>query len=209
MDQQPPPAPDPVEGPPPRAPGSDTTPPPSASPVPPAPAPLPSMPASAQPWQAPPSEAGPAPGVLFASPVSRLVAYILDSILLGVVIVILSVVLVGFLAAGSAGTDTMSGAQVGTTFIWLFVVLLVSLLYFPWFWARGGQTPGMKLLHIRVVRDADGGPIGWGTAMMRLLGYWINGIVLYIGFAWILVDKRRRGWHDLIANTVVIEVPRG
>jgi len=56
-----------------------------------------------------------------------------------------------------------------------------------------------------VVRDADGGPVSGGTAFARLLGYWVNQVVFYIGFIWIFVDKRRRGWHDLIAGTVVIE----
>ncbi len=63
----------------------------------------------------------------------------------------------------------------------------------------------MRLLHIRVVRDVDGGPISWGSAILRLIGYWVNSAVFYIGFIWIFVDKRRRGWHDLIAGTVVIE----
>jgi uncharacterized RDD family membrane protein YckC len=31
--------------------------------------------------------------------------------------------------------------------------------------------------------------------------------VLYLGYIWILIDKRRRGWHDLIAGAVVIKFP--
>ena len=65
----------------------------------------------------------------------------------------------------------------------------------------------MRVFRLRVVRDRDGGPISGGQASLRLLGYWVNGIVFYIGFAWILIDARRRGWHDLIASTVVIEDP--
>jgi len=42
-------------------------------------------------------------------------------------------------------------------------------------------------------------------ALMRLLGYWINGFVFYIGFAWVLIDNRRRGWHDIVGGTVVIQ----
>ena len=80
-----------------------------------------------------------------------------------------------------------------------------NLVYFPWFWARGGQTPGMRLMAIRVVRDADGGPVSLGAAILRLIGYWINNLTFYIGFAWILVDKRRRGWHDLLAGTCVVD----
>jgi uncharacterized RDD family membrane protein YckC len=84
---------------------------------------------------------------------------------------------------------------------------LIGLLYFPFFWARGGQTLGMKPFGLRVVRDRDGGRIGWGTALLRLVGLWVAAAVMYIGFIWIFVDKRRRGWQDLIAGTVVIKRP--
>lgn len=157
-------------------------------------------------WQAPPEEQGPAPGVRFAGHGARLIAYILDSIVLGIVIVVLSFVFVAF-AIGTAASDSM-GAMAGGLFLFVILILVVSFAYFPFFWARGGQTPGMMPFRIRIVRDADGGPITGGQAVMRFVGYWINSIVFYVGFAWILVDRRRRGWHDLIAGTVVIEDPR-
>jgi uncharacterized RDD family membrane protein YckC len=87
----------------------------------------------------------------------------------------------------------------------VIAVFAVSIGYFPWFWARSGATPGMTAMGLRVVRDRDGGPISGGQAILRLIGYVINGLVLYLGFIWIFVDKRRRGWHDLIAGTVVIK----
>ena len=91
----------------------------------------------------------------------------------------------------------------------VFVVIgtIIALLYFPFFWARGGQTPGMRPFDLRVVRDSDGSRIGWGTAFLRLIGLWVAGAVFYIGYIWIFVDKRRRGWQDLIAGTVVIKQP--
>jgi uncharacterized RDD family membrane protein YckC len=82
---------------------------------------------------------------------------------------------------------------------------VVTLGYFPWFWVRDGATPGMKMQNLRVVRDADGGPLSVGQAILRLIGYWVSGAVFYLGFIWIFIDKRRRGWHDLIAGTVVIK----
>ena len=45
-----------------------------------------------------------------------------------------------------------------------------------------------------------------GSALLRLLGlYVIDGLVFYLGFIWIFVDKRKRCWHDLIAGTVVVK----
>jgi uncharacterized RDD family membrane protein YckC len=82
-------------------------------------------------------------------------------------------------------------------------------LYFPFFWQKSGQTPAMKMMGIKVVRDADGGPIGWGSAILRLIGYWVSAAVFYIGYIWIFVDKRQRGWHDLLAGTVVVKAPVG
>ena len=143
---------------------------------------------------------GPAPGVNYASAGSRLVAYIVDGIVLFVVFIVLTIVL-GVLAAGS-GSDSAVG---GAVLLYLLVVFIISIAYFPWFWAHGGATPGMKMLHIRVVREQDGGPVSGGSAVLRLIGYWINSIVFYIGFIWILIDSHRQGWHDKIAGTVVIE----
>ena len=85
--------------------------------------------------------------------------------------------------------------------------ILLGVLYFPFFWQRDGQTPGMSVFGIRVVRDADGGPVDWLHAILRFIGYGINSIIfgLPIGWLWVFVDKRRRGWMDLIGSTVVVK----
>jgi uncharacterized RDD family membrane protein YckC len=163
---------------------------------PPAPAPPPVN------WQAPTVDAGPAPGVRFAGYGARLVAYIVDGIVLSVVFLSFTIVFM----AGAFAADS-PGAAIGGGLLFFAALLVVSLAYFPWFWTRGGQTPGMKVFHIRVVRDADGGPISGTSAILRLVGFWVSSTVFYLGFIWIFLDQRRRGWHDLIAGTVVIEQP--
>ena len=166
-------------------------------------------------WQTPPESVGPAPGVRFAGHGARLGAYILDGILIGVFVtafvLVLAVVLFGTLDwSVDANGDLMFGdeaAAVGSILLFTAGSMLISflaMLYFPFCWARGGQTLGMRVAGIRVVSDRDGSRIGWGAAILRLIGWWVSGAVFYIGFAWILIDKRRRGWHDLIAGTCVI-----
>ena len=171
------------------------------------PAPLPTPPPGYSPppmaWQAPEIETGPAPGVRFASPASRLLAYIVDVLILGVITVVISIVLFTVIGLAAANDNSAIAALGGLT--WFGIVVVLSLAYFPYYWRKTGQTPGMKMFRLRVVRDVDGGPISGTAAVLRLLGYWVNQAVLYIGFIWIFVDKRRRGWHDLIAGTVVIE----
>jgi uncharacterized RDD family membrane protein YckC len=162
-------------------------------------------PSSAPPshWQAPEYVPGPAPGYEFGGPGERLVAYIVDVLISGCVvigIVILAGLVVGAGAVGGSGLV----AGLGVLVI-LVAVFVVPLAYFPYFWARSGQTPGMKMFGLQVVRDSDGGPIGGGTAILRLVGYWVSGVVFYLGYIWIFIDKRKRGWHDLIAGTVVVK----
>jgi uncharacterized RDD family membrane protein YckC len=80
--------------------------------------------------------------------------------------------------------------------------VLFAVVYFTAFWVLAGQTPGMSMTGLRVVRT-DGKPVGIGTAILRFIAYAISAI-LFLGFIWILFDKRRQGWHDKIARTYVI-----
>ena len=184
-----------------------STPEPSPAAPPPA-APPPPPPAAAAPpptsWEAPADlDVGPAPGWVFGGAGERLVAYIIDIVITGVIVI--AIALIGGLIIG-AGAASNSGFLAGTgAIVLLFALIIVPLAYFPWFWARDGATPGMKMFGLHVVRDRDGGPISGGQAILRLIGYWVDGIVFYLGYIWILIDKRKRGWHDLIAGTVVVK----
>ena len=158
-------------------------------------------------WEPPTEEVGPAPGSKFAPHGGRFLAYILDGLIVTAILIVmtiaLSLVLVGM---GRSGSDSATAAvAVVGTILYVIGVLLVTLAYFPYFWAKSGQTPGMKPFHLYVVRDSDGGKISGAQAFVRLLGYWLSAAVLYLGFVWVFIDTRRRGWHDLIAGTVVVE----
>ena len=154
------------------------------------------MSASGGSWQPPEPEAGPAPGIVFASPGARLVGYIVDLLIQFVAVVVL-----GVMAIVLGAIFFPLGA------ICALLIIAVSIGYFPYFWVQSGQTPGMSMMKIKVVRDADGGPITWGPAILRWIGFWVSTVVFYIGFIWIFVDKRRRGWMDLLGGTVVVAVP--
>ena len=155
-------------------------------------------------WQPPPEQPGPAAGVQFAPHGERLIAYIIDSLIVSVVLFITIGVL--FFAIILPGIRSGAGVALGVPFLLLtLVALIVGFAYFPFFWVRGGQTPGMKAFDLYVVRDRDGGPIDLGQAILRLVGFWIDGIAFYLGFIWVFIDSRRRAWHDLIAGTVVVK----
>jgi uncharacterized RDD family membrane protein YckC len=79
--------------------------------------------------------------------------------------------------------------------------------YFILFWSTTGQTPGMRLMGLRVL-DPGGGHPGIPRSFVRLIGLALCIIPLFAGFLPVLVDDRRRGCHDMLAGTVVVYVER-
>jgi uncharacterized RDD family membrane protein YckC len=146
----------------------------------------------------------PAAGPGLAAPVpyaglgSRAAAFLVDAaivhfaFLLGCAMFILVAGLVGWnpshlLADGIAGVG------------WTVVVAT----YFVWFWTAAGQTPGMRLMRLRIL-DVNGAPPSAGRSVLRLVGAAVAATFLIIGFLPVLVDDRRRALQDFLARTVVV-----
>jgi uncharacterized RDD family membrane protein YckC len=87
-------------------------------------------------------------------------------------------------------------------FYW-FITLFLDMIYFTWFHGSIGQTPGKILLRLHVVQTT-GETMTFGIAFLRWVGYLISKIFLYLGFVWIAFDRKKQGWHDKIAGTVVV-----
>jgi uncharacterized RDD family membrane protein YckC len=85
--------------------------------------------------------------------------------------------------------------------------LLLLLAYHIGFWAWKGTTVGGIICQLRVVR-VDGEPLRWVDALVRGLSSIFSLAVLGLGFLWILKDPDRQAWHDRIAGTYVVKVPR-
>ncbi len=81
--------------------------------------------------------------------------------------------------------------------------VLTGTTYFAGFWAVTGQTPGMRLMHIRVVAR-DGTPPHVARAVLRVVGLVLAIVPVFAGFIPVLVDDRRRGLPDFLAGTVVV-----
>lgn len=71
-------------------------------------------------------------------------------------------------------------------------------------WVRYGATPGKQVIHARIVDATSGQPLGIGQSVLRYFGYFVSCIPLFAGFIWIAFDRRKQGWHDKLANTVVV-----
>jgi uncharacterized RDD family membrane protein YckC len=80
--------------------------------------------------------------------------------------------------------------------------LVVAGGYFTLFWSTAGQTPGMRLMRLRVRRE-NGGGLSLGRAIVRVVGLALAIIPLFAGFLPALFDERRRALPDYLARTVV------
>jgi uncharacterized RDD family membrane protein YckC len=86
-------------------------------------------------------------------------------------------------------------------------IFLLLLAYHIGFWAWKGATVGGIICQLRVIR-VDGAPLSLADALVRGLSSIFSLAVLGIGCLWILRDPERQAWHDKIAGTYVVKVPR-
>lgn len=81
---------------------------------------------------------------------------------------------------------------------------LLPALLIIFFWMKYQATPGKLLFDCDVVDACTGSPLTLAQTILRYLGYFISALPLGLGFLWIIWDKRKQGWHDKIAGTVVV-----
>jgi uncharacterized RDD family membrane protein YckC len=143
----------------------------------------------------------------------RLGAYTVDcTIIFFIFIILVSIASVAFFSGAISGdskdfiadlidTDRLSPVMI---FVWIFYIS-TSIAYFTYFHGATGRTPGKMLLGLQVV-SVNGAPISFGIAFLRAVGYLVSNLLFIfpLGFIWAAFDKRKQGWHDKIAGTVVI-----
>jgi len=85
---------------------------------------------------------------------------------------------------------------------WPFSVyfLVVSFIFYAWFWTTGGQTLGLVSWKLRVV-SIDGSTISWKQAAIRFIVAILSWGVLGLGILWMIVNKDRLMWHDIASKS--------
>lgn len=133
----------------------------------------------------------------------RFVAYFFDGAIVGFVQFLLGLAfgLVTGLFAHSAGeTQTALSVLSG------LLGITISLVYGVFFIGYCGQTPGKMVVRVKVMRT-DGQELGYGRAFLReVIGKFLSGILLCIGYLMVAFDSQKQGLHDKIADTYVIKV---
>ena len=145
------------------------------------------------------ADAVPAP-VAYVGIVTRAIAFAVDALAIQFVAIVVAGTFALILSVVSPPDkfDPVIVAVGGAAYV------LWSVGYFVVFWSATGQTPGNRLLQIRVCRASDGGVVSPGAALLRFAGLILAAAPLFLGFLPILFDDRRRGVQDMLARTVVV-----
>lgn len=95
--------------------------------------------------------------------------------------------------------------QMGLAGFWDFVIQVVlPAVATVLFWRYRGATPGKMAVSARIVDATTGGPPSTARLIGRYFGYIVSTLPLFLGFIWIAIDRRKQGFHDKLANTVVV-----
>jgi uncharacterized RDD family membrane protein YckC len=123
----------------------------------------------------------------------RLTAIVYDLLLLIAVLFVATALVLPF-NAGQAFTAQQ--------FFFPLYLLLVSFLFYAWFWTHGGQTLGLRAWKMKVLTQ-DRQPISWKQALLRFTVAIASWGFFGLGFWWILIDKNQRSWHDHLSKTTL------
>ena len=133
----------------------------------------------------------------------RAAAAVVDALIAGALQGIIVFLFAGLLGLLLHGFDSDSFMML--CLAWLLSAS-VSVVYYVYFTAYGGQTPGKMALRIKVVRT-DSSPLTLGRAFYReVVSKFVSGIILGIGYLMVAFDEKKQGLHDRMADTYVVRL---
>jgi uncharacterized RDD family membrane protein YckC len=161
----------------------------------------PSDPSAAPPPPPPVWASGPGgpPAIRYGGFWIRVVAYLIDAIVLNIVLWLLTVI-TGLRLISYTTTDHLEPLPILAPLVvnWLYFALMES--------SERGATLGKMAVGLRVVTGA-GQRLSFANATGRYFAKFISALILGIGFIMVAFTERKRGLHDMIANTLVVKVP--
>jgi uncharacterized RDD family membrane protein YckC len=140
----------------------------------------------------------------------RVWASIIDTVLFGLLLMPVFALTMGEAQWSSIERDgmhasTMSfqsmGMSGGVSVLLNYILPAIVVIIF---WTYKSATPGKLLLKIRIVDAKTGGKPSTVQWLIRYIGYYVSAFVFMLGFIWVGFDRRKQGWHDKLASTVVI-----
>jgi uncharacterized RDD family membrane protein YckC len=135
----------------------------------------------------------------YAGLATRMLAFAADAIVIDVVAWLVG----GIVAVAVSAFDPSDAVQSVLVTGGAVAGAIWTVAYFVGFWSTSGQTPGDRLMRIRVQDVTTAEVIPVHRAIGRFAGLVLSVVLLFAGVLWMLVDRRRRGLHDHLAGTAV------
>ena len=141
---------------------------------------------------------------------ARFLAFVIDNIWVSFVLLVVLFLVFGqnfmqmIMMPPDASVEMMGAAAQRAASSMLVQLLLPAILIIG-FWIWRSATPGKMVISAKIVDAKTLGEPSTGQLIVRYIGYFISAFVFCLGFLWIAFDKRKQGWHDKIAGTVVIK----
>jgi uncharacterized RDD family membrane protein YckC len=150
--------------------------------------------------------------------ISRLIAFSIDTVFISIVVLIATwfigslmdmlqvAPILEFISEQFPQVDSLINTKINPLIKPIsagFIIFLFTIFYHVLLWFFTGQTIGKALMGLRIV-PLGGGRIPLWRAFLRYFSYYLSGLMLGIGFFWIIFDNRRMGWHDKLARTCVL-----
>jgi uncharacterized RDD family membrane protein YckC len=155
--------------------------------------------------------------VTYASFGSRLVAWIIDLIVIWCVQMIIATPVLTFLGFGLAAQVQDGGFQsdedaigwvitlISTMMATAVVMWVVALLYFALMESSKTQGSLGKMAMGIKVTDMDGQRVSFGKAFLRNIGKIVSQLILYIGYLMAAFTEKKQALHDIMASTLVLK----
>ncbi|MCH7835939.1 MAG: RDD family protein [Chloroflexi bacterium] len=136
----------------------------------------------------------------------RVVAFILDVLVLISIFMLFVAAILALLLIDSSNSNPSDRAFLISAGILALYIFAFVPLYHLLLWTWRGQTVGMMAVRIKLL-SRTGGRVSLGRAALRLFVYPASVVPLLMGIAIALIDRENRTLHDQLAGTVVVELP--
>jgi uncharacterized RDD family membrane protein YckC len=130
---------------------------------------------------------------------SRFLAFLIDSLIL---VVVLAPLMIAIYGTQYFDLDFQLSGRAGGVWDWVVNLALAAAALL--FWRFRGATPGKMAIGAKIVDARTGGAPSTGALTLRFVAYIVSMLPFFLGFLWIAFDKRKQGFHDKIAKTVVV-----
>jgi uncharacterized RDD family membrane protein YckC len=130
----------------------------------------------------------------------RVWATIIDTFLIGLITVPLLISVYGTDYYATESTGFIAGPA-GFFISWVFPAIAIIV-----FWNYKSATPGKMAISAKIVDAQTGKKASTRQLVGRYFGYFLSTIPLGLGIIWVAFDKRKQGWHDKLAGTVVVRM---